>query len=268
MPLPILPSTTDLRTVTERVNPLIKYYNRTPIAAQTSADTFPPIYALDTGSATAYALAPVPGIEQYVAGQPIIFKAANANSGTAPTLNVNSLGAGTITYPDGSALVAGDIPANGFVEVIVASTTPTFHLQTPRASVPINNSGSTTFLGADVALNNVANFFSGPNTGSIGASGQVWQITAVATLDDTAGAAAVELAIFDGSVYIANSVTTIPFASGRSMGAVTVVVTLSAATTFTLRAKDLNSASGFIRTTSNATGVANKATSITAVRLA
>jgi hypothetical protein len=93
-----------------------------------------PLFALDTGSATAYAIAPIPGIEQYVVGQIFAFKAANANSGTAPTLNVNGLGAGTITYPDGSALVPGDIAANGFYFVQVASTTPTFHLMTAKGN--------------------------------------------------------------------------------------------------------------------------------------
>jgi hypothetical protein len=106
MPLPILPSTTDIRTITERVNVLIKDYNRTPTASLTSADMFPPIFALDTGSATAYAIAPIPGIEQYVVGQPFIFKALNANSGTAPTLAVNGLTAGTISYNGTAWLLA------------------------------------------------------------------------------------------------------------------------------------------------------------------
>lgn len=126
MALPILPSTTDLRTVTERVNPLIKDYNREDLRV--------PIYALDTGSATAYAIAPIPGIKLYRVGDIFVFKALNANSGTAPTLNVNSIGAGTITYPDGSALVPGDIAANGFYFVQVTSTTPTFALMTAKGN--------------------------------------------------------------------------------------------------------------------------------------
>jgi hypothetical protein len=259
MALPILPSTTDIRTITERVNPLIKFYNR--------EDTRVPLYALDTGSATAYVIAPIPGIEQYIVGQIFVFKAANANSGTTPTLAVNGLTAGTITYPNGGALTAGDIPANAFVEVVVASTTPTFHLLT-RSVAAITNTGATTFLGADVALNNVANFFNGPNTGSIGASGQVWLIIGVAQLTDTAGIAALEAAIFDGTNYIANSVGQNFAASARVPVTICAVVTLSGATTFTLRAKDPTSVSGVLKTTDAASGVANKATSITAVRLA
>jgi hypothetical protein len=108
--------------MTERVNVLIRSYNR--------EDTRVPIYALDTGSATAYAIAPIPGIAQYRLGDIYPFKALNTNTSTTPTFAVNGLAAGTITYPDGSALVPGDIAANGFYAVIVASTTPTFHLMT------------------------------------------------------------------------------------------------------------------------------------------
>jgi hypothetical protein len=120
MALPTLTTNADTRTITERVGVLIRDYNR--------EDKRIPLYAQDTGSATAYAIAPIPGVEQYIAGQIFSFKAANANTGTAPTLAVNGLTAGTITYPDGSALLPGDIATNGFYFVQVASTTPTFHL--------------------------------------------------------------------------------------------------------------------------------------------
>lgn len=90
-------------------------------------------YAADTGTATAYAIAPTPGIAAYVVGQSFKFKAANANSGADPTLAVNSLTAGIIYWPNGDSLVAGDIPDDALAEVIVATVTtgtPTFHLQT------------------------------------------------------------------------------------------------------------------------------------------
>lgn len=130
MTLPVLGNPGDDRQVGERVNRLIREYNR--------ADISVPIYAADTGSATAYAIAPVPGINAYKIGQIFAFKATNANSGTTPTLNVNSLGAGTISLPSG-AVAAGDIAANGMTMVVVASTTPTFHLLNPVVSpVPAN----------------------------------------------------------------------------------------------------------------------------------
>lgn len=259
MALPALQATPDPRTISERGNVLIREHNR--------EDKRVPLFALDTGSSTAYAIAPIPGVDQYIVGQIFVFKAANANTSTAPTLNVNGLGAGTITYPNGGALANGDIPANAFVEVVVTSTTPTFHLMT-RPVAAIANSGATTFLGADVALNNTSNFFNGPNTGSIGASGQTWLIIAVAQLTDNSGAGnALEAAIFDGTGYIANSLGQSINAGSRMTVTICAVATLSGATTFTLRAKDLGSTSGVLKTSDSASGIANRATSITAVRL-
>lgn len=106
----------------QTTNQLVKIANR--------QDTFAPIFGTDTGSATAYAIAPVPGLAKsfYRVGQIFTFKAANANTTGVPTFNANGLGAGTITYPDGSALLPGDIAANGFYTVEVTSTTPTFQL--------------------------------------------------------------------------------------------------------------------------------------------
>jgi hypothetical protein len=188
MSLPALPSTTDIRSITERVNAIIKQiYNK---------------------------VIPV-GADNYV------------------------------LTSDGTTLAWEALP-----------------------TYPITNTGATTFLGADVALNNTANFFNGPNTGSIGASGQVWFITATGTYTDTAGAATVVLAIFDGSAYIASSVASVPATSFMASHTLSAVVTLSAATTFTLRARDASSTSGVLQTSGSVSAIANKATSITAVRLA
>jgi hypothetical protein len=89
-------------------------------------------YAADTGSADACAIAPAPGISAYAVGQRFTFKVASSNATTAPTLAVNSLTAGTIKWPNGAALRAGDLPANALVEVVVSAVstgTPTYHLQ-------------------------------------------------------------------------------------------------------------------------------------------
>lgn len=104
-------------------------------------------YAIDTGTATAYAIAPSPGISAYVVGQRFAFKAINANSGTAPTLAVNGLTAGVIFLPDGTALAIGDIAASSQTVVQVATVAPTFHLQTPTAGV-VRKSGTQTITGA------------------------------------------------------------------------------------------------------------------------
>jgi hypothetical protein len=255
--LPGVNSSTTVWQHADVTNQLVKGANR--------QDTFPSIYAADTGSATAYVMTPVPGIKFYRVGQHFVFKATNANTGAAPTLNVNGLGAGVITKAGGASLVPSDIAPNAFVEVVVTSTTPTFQLISP---VAFTGSGATTFLGANVGLTNVTTFFNGPNTGSIGANGQTWLIMAVAFMSDTASAAALEAAIFDGTNYIADAVET---SGGASFGAVVTimkVVSLTGATTFTLRAKDLTSTNGLLLTTGNTTGAANVSTSITAVRLA
>lgn len=91
------------------------------------------LYAADTGSADAYAVAPSPGIAANVVGFKVRWKVANANLTTTPTLAVNSLTAGTIVWPNGDALAAGDLPANAIVETAIASlsgSTPTWHLHT------------------------------------------------------------------------------------------------------------------------------------------
>jgi hypothetical protein len=78
-------------------------------------------YATDTGTANAYVvtLSPVP--TAYTVGFPVYFKAANANTG-ASTLNVNGLGAVTITKRGGTALAAGDIPVNASIHVVYDGT--------------------------------------------------------------------------------------------------------------------------------------------------
>lgn len=146
--LPALPTTNDdMRKVSERMNVLIRWFNR--------PDLFVPSYAADTGSGTAYVTTPSADIKFYEVGQEFDFIAANANTSAAPTLAVQGLAAGTITYPDGSALALGDIAANSANKVIVTSTTPTFQLlsaaggrskllQTVSTETGIVNTGTTT----------------------------------------------------------------------------------------------------------------------------
>ena len=252
--LPVLPVGADDRSIIERVNALIRWFNR--------PDLFIPSYAADTGTGAAYAIAPSSDIKQYEVSQVYEFQAAHANTNAAPTLAVQGLPAGTITRINGTALSLGDIPA-GPVTVICTSTTPTFALLTPYAAA-----AATTYLGADVALNNTASFFNGPNTGPIGGNGQTWWITAKASIRDSAGAAGIGAQIHNGTsaidtgsgtTWAPNTELTIP------LGA---IVALTAPATFTLQAKDPISTSGVLLTTGSASGVSNRATSITAVRLA
>jgi hypothetical protein len=127
MSLPALARNADTLAITTTVNRLVRAFNR--------PDSLPTIVGADTGTATAYAIAPVPGIVRYEVGQEFVFQAGHANSGPDPTLAVNGLAAGTIRFLDGTALAAGDIPSGGWVRAICASTSPTFAMVTCAASL-------------------------------------------------------------------------------------------------------------------------------------
>lgn len=129
------------------------------------------------------------------------------------------------------------------------------------------NTGSTTFLGANVTLNNTATYFSGPNTGSIGASGQTWLIIAVGCAYDTGGASKFCMRIYDGTTPYADTEGTSLSANAAVNMTATAVVTLSGATTFTLQMKDALLTTGVLLTSGPNCAAANKATSITAIRL-
>lgn len=270
--LPALPTGADTRSIVERVNRLIREQNRIEV------DTFAPVYAAETGTGTAYVMNPVPGIEQYIVGQVFAFKATNANTGTAPTLAVNGLTAGTIVPPSGGALVAGEIAAGGMVQVQVAavsSGTPTFHLLTPRAPLAapaaIGSQSVIAYLGSNLSLTAGDTFYSGPSTGGIGAAGQKWLIVSSAVMSCVTVAATFENAIYNGSSYIANQTVVNPSVNNWPVSATaSAIVTLSGATTFTAR---YSSNGGFYSANptvncSSWTGVgANTASYIYAVRL-
>jgi hypothetical protein len=95
------------------------------------------VYAADSGTANAYAvtLANSPG--SYVAGQRVVFKVANANTG-ASTINVNSLGTKSLTKSGTTALASGDLVAGQVVTAVYDGTQ--FQLQGVGG-------GSTTYFG-------------------------------------------------------------------------------------------------------------------------
>lgn len=123
-----------------------------------------------------------------------------------------------------------------------------------------------TFLGSDVLLSNTGTYFNICNTGSIGASGQVWLLIGVCSLIDTAGAAAFALRIWDTSTVFCESTAYTSQASFVTTATIVALVTPSAAATYHLSAIDGTSVSGKALT-SGAGTTANKATSITAIRL-
>lgn len=110
----------------------------------------------DTGTSTAYAIAPSPAITAYAALQEFTMKAAATNTTTTPTLNVNALGAKTIVNPDGSALKVGQITIGGNYTFVYDGTsmqlvtqgaisTPVYQLvATNTISISMTNATTTT----------------------------------------------------------------------------------------------------------------------------
>ncbi len=79
------------------------------------ADGSAPInYAADTGAADAYAIAMTPALTAHVPGMPIVFKAANANTGAA-VIAINGMDAVSIKDTAGAALTANAIKAGALV---------------------------------------------------------------------------------------------------------------------------------------------------------
>ena len=85
-------------------------------------------YAVDTGAADAYLIAPNPPITAYTAGQIFYMKATNANTG-ASTVNVNNLGIKSITKDGADALIANDILAGQIIALQYDGTN--FQLMSP-----------------------------------------------------------------------------------------------------------------------------------------
>lgn len=99
-----------------------------------SLNTFSNYYT-DVGTANAYAITvSAPQTVAQSAGLPIQFLATNANTG-ASTLQVNALAVKNIVRIDGSALVAGDIPAAGLVTVIYDGTS--YQLQSRGKAISV-----------------------------------------------------------------------------------------------------------------------------------
>lgn len=65
-----------------------------------------------TGSSSTYVLAASRVVAAYAAGDTYLVKFNHANAAGASTINVDGLGAKSIVKNQGTALVAGDIPAN------------------------------------------------------------------------------------------------------------------------------------------------------------
>lgn len=71
-----------------------------------------------TGPADAYVLTPAEPLPSYVENMMVVFEPSALNVTTAPTLNISSLGPVPIKSVDGTALLAGDLPAGQYVAMV------------------------------------------------------------------------------------------------------------------------------------------------------
>jgi len=113
-------------------------------------------YVADTGTVNSYVATLVPAVLAYYDGMVVGFSTANANTTTNPTLNVNGLGAVTITGVAGSALSAGQIPTNSPVWATYNSTGPRFELKNSSSGSASQPFSASTVNGATISTPNAA----------------------------------------------------------------------------------------------------------------
>lgn len=174
------------------------------------------------GTADAITLTPTPGITAYGKGQMFSFEAASTNTG-AVTANVNGVGAGAITWPDGTALVAGDIVAGGMYEIEVKATTPVFHLQT-TAKPPLARTGGTltgTLAMSAAAINEAkgADIASATTTNIGAATGNYVEVTGTTTITGlgTVQAGTERTVRFTGILTLTHNATSLILPTGANI---------------------------------------------------
>jgi hypothetical protein len=92
-------------------------------------------YAVDGGAVNAMTASVNAAVIAYADGMSIDVKISNSTTSVTPTLNVNSIGAATITRNDGTALVSGDILTGTICTFKYNSTTSTWQCMNALAQV-------------------------------------------------------------------------------------------------------------------------------------
>lgn len=162
--------------------------------------------------------------------------------------------------------VAEKATANGVASLDGTGKVPSAQL--PAVSSSPGADSLQVFLLSDFTLNNTSTYFDIINTGAIGAAGQKWLITVYATLLEPTLNGQNLVRIWDGTTVYAEVPAIIQNVASSTGFIVSIqaVVTLTGPTTFRLSCRDLSNTNGLVKTT-GASGTANKATSIAAVRL-
>lgn len=93
-----------------------------------------------------------------------------------------------------------------------------------------------TYNGSLVSMPSASTWYNGPNTGSIGAAGQKWLVVASGVVFNNSTAVLGEIAIHDGTNFIATQYNVGAGSQWPSVSTASAIVTLSGATTFTLKA--------------------------------
>jgi len=126
-----------------------------------ASSTMPFAYAADTGAANAAVVTLSPALTSYTTGLEVDFLPTAANTLTNPTVNVNGLGAITITKYGTAALQANDLLTTAIAKVIYDGTN--FQLQNPATqSSTVTSSSVNTFTNKTINCESTGNNCSEP----------------------------------------------------------------------------------------------------------
>jgi hypothetical protein len=184
-------------------------------------------YGVDTGTLNAYAFALNSAINAYTDGMDLSFKAASSNTGPV-TININALGAKTVTRGDGAALLAGDIVAGQIVEIHYNITTDSFQYSQTSASAITSAQAAATNSAASASASstsatNAFNYQTAASGYAVSAANSATNSATSATNSaNSAAAAAASAASASGSVTYP-----IPVTKGGT-GAITAPAALTA----------------------------------------
>jgi hypothetical protein len=156
-------------------------------------------------------------------------------------MSLQLLGAAASTNTTNIATNTTNIAAN--TAAITALQSPGNGLANSSGSLGVSLAKITASLGADVALNNTANFFDGPSVAQ-GTTG-TWFVSGTVTLVDTAGAAQFQCKLWDGTTVISSSAAS--SAGANFFASVSLSGYLaSPAANIRISVKDISSVSGKI----------------------